>query len=162
MCVNGGYSALPSLQFRPSKRKTSITVRQKTQFEKYWPSPGYHNTPHTQSIIEWFWPPGWEIAVVAGGVWVTELIYFSLQSCNGGNTGAEERRQLHRAIRHTHLGARTHTHTYTHTHTHTHTDINISKHIHWRNIMNPRPFTQALFLPRAPTRQASHGNWEPS
>lgn len=40
-----------------------------------------------------------------------------------------------------------------HTHTHTQTsdtDISISKHIHRRNIMNPRPFTQVPFLPRAP------------
>lgn len=42
-----------------------------------------------------------------------------------------------------------------------HTDINISEHVHWRNIMNPRPFTQFIFLPRAAALlRDSHGNWE--
>lgn len=131
--VTGLHFALSCLQHWRGKQASPW---QKTQFEKYWPSAGYHNTPHTPSIIEWFWPPGWEIAVVAGRVWVAELIYFRLQSCNRSNTTAEERRQLRGAIRHTH----THIHWSTPTQRHQ-THIKISRHIHRRNITNPHPST---------------------
>ena len=61
--------------------------------------------------------------------------------------------------------SRTHTHAHTRTHTYTRTSdtyIKTSKHIHWRNTVNPRPVTQIRFQPRSPNWQDSYRNGETS
>lgn len=107
-----------------------------------WPTLDDHKAKHTWAIIQWFWLPGWEIAVVAGGVSVARLIYFSLQSCNRSNTGTEE-------------GDSSILETYTSTGIRIQHNHHFAEGASWTHAL----FAQVLFLPKALTCQALYKNY---
>lgn len=129
----------PVLSFKEEKLHCFMTIT--PLWEMAWPTLDDHKAKHTWAIIQWFWLPGWEIAVVAGGVSVARLIYFSLQSCNRSNTGTEE-------------GDSSILETYTSTgiriqHNH------LAEGASWTHAL----FAQVLFLPKALTCQTLYKNY---